>query len=52
MAGVVFVELAVANIPYHDNRMAITIAMVTVPILATVSAVLIGRANAKRKQRT
>ena len=52
VAGVVIVELAVADIPYHDNRMAITIAMVIVPVLATVSAVLIGRANGKRKQRT
>ena len=52
VAGVVIVEFSVADIPYQDHRMAITVAMVTVPILSTVCAVLIGTANAKRKQRT
>jgi phosphate/sulfate permease len=52
LAGVVFAEIAVSNVPYSDNRIAITIAMVIIPILATFASVFLGRANAKRKQRT
>ena len=52
VAGVMLAEFAVSEVPYNDNRIAITIAMVITPIIATVGALLIGRANAKRKQRT
>ena len=51
IAGVVFAELSVSNIPYNDNRILITIAMIVAPIIATVGFVLIGRAYAKRKKK-
>jgi len=52
IAGVVLAEFVVSNVPYNDNRVVITMAMVILPIMAAAGSVLIGRASANRKAKT
>ena len=52
IAGVVLAEFVISDVPYNDNRVVITIAMIVLPIMLTAGAVLIGMANAKRKAKT
>lgn len=52
IAGVMLAEFVVSDVPYDDNRVVITIAMIALPITLAAGAVVIGMASTKRKART